>query len=167
MPEREEAPALRSFEGFFAAEHGRLFGALCISTRDRHEAEEIMQEAFVRVWERWDRVVTMDDPIGYLYRTSMNVLRSRQRRALVALRRAVKPTPMDDVTAAIEARVQIAQTMASLSPTQRAAIVLTNLLDFSAEEAAAMLGMKAGAVRTLASRGRSKMREQVGDPDEG
>ena len=45
-----------SFEHFYAATVRRLFTALCLVTGDRHEAEEIAQEAFVRVFERWDRV---------------------------------------------------------------------------------------------------------------
>jgi hypothetical protein len=36
------------------------------------------QEAFLRVWQRWDRVAPMERPEGYLYRTAMNVWRSRR-----------------------------------------------------------------------------------------
>ena len=43
-----------------------------------------MQEAFVRVWERWDRVAGVEDPVGYLFRTAMNLHRSALRRALLA-----------------------------------------------------------------------------------
>lgn len=62
-----------AFEDLFALEHRRLFGALCLITRDPHEAEDIGQEAFVRVPERWDRVGSMVDPVGYLYRVAMNL----------------------------------------------------------------------------------------------
>ncbi|HLA92885.1 MAG TPA: sigma factor, partial [Actinomycetota bacterium] len=85
------------FEELFAAEQRRLYGALCLITRDPHEAEEIGQEAFARVWERWDRVGSMADPAGYLYRVAMNVLRSRYRRARVAARRAVEGTKQDEI----------------------------------------------------------------------
>ena len=50
------------FESFFLAHHLRLFRALWLMTRNRHEAEEVMQDAFLRVWERWDRVATLPDP---------------------------------------------------------------------------------------------------------
>jgi hypothetical protein len=53
-----EAP-LR-FEEFFGAGHARLFGALSFMTGDRHEAEEIMQDAFLRLWERWGEVRIAD-----------------------------------------------------------------------------------------------------------
>ena len=55
-------------------------------TGNRAEAEELMQDAFLSVWERWDRVSGMDDPIGYLYRTAMNLFRKRYRRAMLAVR---------------------------------------------------------------------------------
>lgn len=151
----------RSFEGFFAEEHPRLFGSMCIATRDRHEAEEVVQEAFLKVWERWDRVRGLEDPVGYLHRTAFNVFRSRRRRVSVALRKAVRPETPDDATVAIEARIEVARALAELTPMQRAAIVLTDLMDYTSEDAAKMLHMKPGAVRTLASRGRSQMRRDA------
>jgi len=78
-----------SFEGFFEAEARTLFRRLCAVTGNSAEAEEIMQDAFLALWERWDRVGTMQDPTGYLYRTAMNVFRKRSRRAALALRRAL------------------------------------------------------------------------------
>ncbi|MGA9159688.1 MAG: sigma factor [Actinomycetota bacterium] len=76
------------FEEFFELEHARLFGALAIMTGDRSEAEEVMQDAFLKVWERWERVSAMDEPVGFLYRTAMNLYRKRLRRAAVATRKA-------------------------------------------------------------------------------
>jgi hypothetical protein len=53
-----------SFEGFFAENRERLFRALWLVARDRHEAEEVAQEAFLKVWERWDRVGRVEGPAG-------------------------------------------------------------------------------------------------------
>jgi RNA polymerase sigma-70 factor, ECF subfamily len=83
------------FEGLVEAEHGPLYGSLCLITRDRAEAEDVMQEAFLKVWERWDRVREMADPTGYLYRTAMNLYRKRLRRASLVLRRAVRSRPVE------------------------------------------------------------------------
>src|SRR5687768_18221933 len=63
--------ASRDFETFYGAESQLLFRRLWLVTGNRAEAEELMQDAFLRVWERWDRVGAMDDPVGYLYRTAM------------------------------------------------------------------------------------------------
>ena len=81
--------ATPSFEAFYENTHARLYTALCLVTGSRHEAEEVMQDAFVRVWERWDRVGRLEEPTGYLYRAAMNLVRSRYRRASLALRRTV------------------------------------------------------------------------------
>ena len=42
-----------TFEALFAEQRTRLFTSLWLVTSDRHEAEEIAQDAFVKVWERW------------------------------------------------------------------------------------------------------------------
>ena len=55
------------FEELVHAEHVGLFRALALITRDSAEAEDVMQEAFLRAWERWGRAPTLADPRGYLY----------------------------------------------------------------------------------------------------
>ena len=52
-----------------------------------------MQDAFLKVWERWDRVGPMDSPEGYLFQTAMNLYRSRLRRMVVAVRRTIRVLP--------------------------------------------------------------------------
>jgi RNA polymerase sigma-70 factor (ECF subfamily) len=152
------------FEEFFAAEHGRLFGALCLVTGDRHEAEEIMQDAFLRLWERWDLVAEVDDPPAYLFRTAMNVFRNRYRRAALALRKTVSLAPTEDALATVEDRDAVVRALRSLTPDQRAAVVLTGYVGLTSEEAGKVLDMRAGTVRTLASRARAAIREKAGDP---
>lgn len=152
-----------SFEEFFEAEHERLYRALCLVTRNKHEAEEIMQDAFMSLWARWDRMTEVDDPTAYLYRTAMNAFRTRYRRAALAARKAIRLIPVDDGIAKVEEQEAIVRALAKLTPKQRAAIVLTQLLDFSSEEAGEFLGLSPGAVRTLASRGRTELRRQAGE----
>jgi RNA polymerase sigma-70 factor, ECF subfamily len=149
-----------AFEAFFLAEYPGVYGSLCLITRNRHEAEEIAQEAFVKMWERWDRLDTIGDPVGYVHRVAMNAFRRRSRRAAMALRRTARLIPEDDLLAAVEDREAVVRSLAPLTPRQRAAIVLTDLLDYTSDEAADMLGMRPGAVRSLASRGREALRTQ-------
>jgi RNA polymerase sigma-70 factor (ECF subfamily) len=151
-----------SFEAFFEDYHADLFGALYLITRDRHEAEEITQDAFLKVLERWDRVSSLADPVGYLYRTAMNLFRKRWRRASFVLRRTVGLSPRDDEIAVIETRVDVARALASLSPRQRAAVVLMDLLEYSSEDAGQMLAIAPGTVRMHASRGRAALADILG-----
>jgi RNA polymerase sigma-70 factor, ECF subfamily len=153
-----------SFEELFESERTRLFGALCLLTGSRNEAEELSQDAFVRVWERWDRVGTMEDPAGYLYRTAMNLSRSRYRRSLVALRVSLS-APAADALREVEDRDAVVRRLVRLTRKQRAAVILLDLLDFTSEEAGEILGIQPGAVRTQASRGRAELRRMEGDRD--
>jgi len=150
------------FEAFFEDHHADLFGALYLITRDWHEAEEIMQDAFLKVLERWEHVSSLADPVGYLYRTAMNLFRRRWRRASLMLRRTVGLTPQEDEISLIETRLDVVRAMASLSPRQRAVVVLTELLEFSSEEAGRMLGIAPGTVRMHASRGRRALADMLG-----
>jgi RNA polymerase sigma-70 factor, ECF subfamily len=154
-----------SFEEFYVATLRHVFTALCLVTGDRHEAEEVAQEAFVRVFERWDHVGTLDDPTGYLFRVSMNVVRSRYRRASLGLRRALAlaPAATDDL-AAVETHDAVVHLLSGLGPKQRAAVVLTALLDYSAEEAGRMLGLRASSIRALTTRARAHMKHEATDP---
>ena len=162
-----EASAARpDFESFFLQHHLSLFRALWLMTRNRHEAEEVMQDAFVRVWERWPRVSAMPDPAGYLYRTAMNVFRSRARRAAVALRKAVRALPPDDQLAAVESREAVVRALAPHTPRQRAAVVLTDVLGLTSEQAGEALRIRPVTVRVLAARGRAALRREMeGDRD--
>lgn len=155
-----------AFAAFFEAERDGLFGALVLITGDRHEAEEVVQDAFLAVWERWDQVGGMENPAGYLYRTAMNVFRRRRRRAAVAVRRAVGLAHQEDAFAAADSKQVVAQALAGLSRRQRAALVLTDLLGFSSEEAGQALGIKPVTVRVLASQGRAAMKQSLGEKDE-
>jgi RNA polymerase sigma-70 factor, ECF subfamily len=153
----------RSFEMFFQREKSDLFGLLCIVTRNRHEAEELTQEAFVRVLERWDRVGTMKDPRGYLYRTAMNAVRSRYRRSLLAARRTLGFTRPDDAIAVVDERDAAMRALADLSPQQRAAVVLVDLLDLSSDEAARVLGIRPSTLRMHTSRAHKALKGTMQD----
>lgn len=118
-----------------------------------------MQDAFLRLLERWPAVQGAGNLEGYLYRTAMNVYRSRLRRAAVALRRAVGHLPDDDQLAEVEARDAVVRALAPLPARQRSAIVLTDVLGLSSEEAGDALGIRPVTVRVLAARGRARLRE--------
>jgi RNA polymerase sigma-70 factor (ECF subfamily) len=154
-----------SFEEFYESTFRRLFTALCLVTGNRHEAEEIAQEAYIRMFERWDRVGVLEDPTGYVFRVSMNVFRSRYRRAALGLRRELllAPAATDDL-AKIETEDEVVRLLRGLDPKQRAAVLLTAILDYSAEEAGRMLGIRASSVRSLTTRARARMKHEVVDP---
>jgi RNA polymerase sigma-70 factor (ECF subfamily) len=160
-------PPTASFDALVQDQGQSLFSALRLLCHDRAEAEDMVQEAFLRVWERWDRVGSVDDPAGYLFRVALNLYRKRTRRAAMALRRSavafVRP-PSDDL-ATVESRDEVLRALARLTPRQRMAVVLIDLLDYPSEEAARIMGIAASTVRVLASQGRAAVRREAGDDD--
>jgi RNA polymerase sigma-70 factor (ECF subfamily) len=153
-----------SFEDFFARERDRLFGLLVLVTGDRHEAEDLAQDAFVVAWERWDRVGTVDNPAGYLHRTAMNAFRKRYRREQI-LRRitsvAGRPTAPP-----VDASLELDETLRVLTPRQRAALVLTELLGYNASEAASTLGVKASTIGALKHQARTALKRESETADD-
>jgi RNA polymerase sigma factor (sigma-70 family) len=129
---------------------------------DAHEAEEVAQEAFAIVWERWDRVARMDSPAGYVFRVAINTSRRRFRRMLYA-RRHVQPPPTSDEFERVENEDEASRVLSRLPHQQRTALVLTSYLGYSSEEAAAILGIKASTVRVLTSRARSTLRTNTAE----
>ncbi|MDP9340657.1 MAG: RNA polymerase sigma factor [Actinomycetota bacterium] len=162
-----EAPAIGySFETFFELEHDRLFGALLLVTGNRHDAEELMQEAFTRLWPRWDLVQSLANPTGYLYRTAMNLLRMRMRRARTFVRLALPHRAHRDAFAEVDARADVASALARLTERQRAALVLTELLGMPADEAARILRVRPSTIRSLATQARAALRRVLESPTE-
>ncbi len=119
-----------SFELFYQSERDGLFANLCLTTRDPHEAEELMHDAFLKVWERWDRVRHMDRPAGYLYRTALNAFRTRYRRTVIA-KRVLGWTSERDPLEDVEGRDRVDRALAALTVRQREAVILTELLDYT------------------------------------
>jgi RNA polymerase sigma factor (sigma-70 family) len=152
-----------SFETFFETEARTLFRRLCVVTGNSAEAEEVVQDAFLALWQRWDRVGRLEDPTGYLYRTAMNVFRKRTRRAALALRRRLSPEPEPAPFAEIDEQQDVIAALADLTPRQRAALVLTDVMDYTSDQAGRALGVTAGTARGLASRARENLRRRVGD----
>ena len=152
MPPGQESP---SFETFFEDEKDRLLRVLSVITGSRGEAEDLAQEAFTRMFERWDVVGHMDDLAGYLHRTAMNLFRSQYRRARVALKRAALSTPERDVFEAVEDWIY---GECAATGRQRAALVLTEALGYSGEETGRLLGIKASTVWALTHQARTALK---------
>ena len=115
-----------------------------------------MQDAFVRVLERWDRI---DSPAGYLYRCAFNGTSSRFRRLKLAAKSTLTPgQPEEDPFAAADLRDEIVRALRELPDRQRAALVLLDLLDLGSEEADKVLRVAPATVRSLASHARATMK---------
>jgi RNA polymerase sigma-70 factor (ECF subfamily) len=163
----EETPAATSamdFDVFFEGENRRLFKAMVLVCGDCAEAEDVAQEAFVRVLERWDRVSLMEAPSAYLYRIALNERHSRLRRAVRRSRRSLFERNHEDPAAALALdRTEIGRTLMALPADQRTSIVLVEFVGLTSAEAGSVLGITAEAVRARISRGRTAIRKGRSD----
>ena len=155
------AGSAADFREFYEAERERLGRALFLLAGSSHEAEDLAQEALVRVYERWSRVREMGSPVGYLYRTAMNLHRSRLRRVAVAARKLVLHAPSPAGTDAVEDRDEVSRALDTLPLGQRQALVLIDWLGMTAEETGRILGLKPVSVRVRRSRAHAALREQL------
>jgi DNA-directed RNA polymerase specialized sigma24 family protein len=114
------------------------------------------------VYERWERVGTLEDPTAYLFRVSMNIFRNRYRRVSLGLRRALllAPPATDDL-AAVETHDEVVRLLRGLDRNHRAAVLLTAILDYSSQDAGRMLGLRASSVRSLTTRARAQMKKEA------
>ncbi len=153
------------FSEFFAREHIRLGRAIYLLTGNGEEAEELVQEALARAYERWDRVSRMDEPAGYVYRIAANLLRRKRRiRAWLPLL-GERPGPGADPIDAAESRMDLLAALATLPSDQRETVILVEMFGYDAETAARVFGIKAVSVRVRLHRARRRLREVLGGDD--
>jgi RNA polymerase sigma-70 factor (ECF subfamily) len=161
----ERVDAWARFDEFVGEEHERLYKALYFVTGSREDAEDIAQEAFLKLWERWDSIDRIEDPTGYLFRVALNGFRMRRRRAAMALRRHVPVPEARDGFVEAEMRADVRRMLMDLTPRQRAALLLVDLLGYGSEQAARILRVRPSTVRNLASQGRRALKATEGARD--
>jgi RNA polymerase sigma-70 factor (ECF subfamily) len=153
------------FEEVFAEHYEPVLRALFLLTGDPFEAEDLAQEAFVRIYERRERLSSSGNVAGYVYRTAVNVYRSRLRRVRMTVRRLGPPRPRDggDRFDAIDDRDELRRAIADLSRGEREALVLVEWVGMSDREAGEVLGTSPGAVRTRISRAKGHLRPALSE----
>jgi RNA polymerase sigma factor (sigma-70 family) len=160
LPVAQEAPP--DFAAFFADEHRGLFKLLYFVTGNRADAAELMQDAFLKLWEGWDRIERIDDPRAYLFRVALNGSRMRARAARRAARRLVASSSSSDPFDEVHLREDVRTMLRSLAPRQRAALVLLDMYGYGSAEAARIMGIRPSTVRALATQGRAVLRATGG-----
>jgi RNA polymerase sigma-70 factor, ECF subfamily len=138
----------------YAACYGRLVQVLTLVAGSRAEAEDVVQEAFVRLVPRWSKISTYDDPEAWVRSVAFKILSNRFRRvrnATAASRRVSQAVQTAEVSGD---SVDIGRALAALPIDQREAVVLHHLLDLPVVEIANSLGVPVGTVKSRLSRAR-------------
>lgn len=155
------------FERFVAATHRRLLGVAYLLTQDMPLAEDLVQEALLKLYRRWRRDNTIAHPEAYVRRTIVNeFINTRRRRSSTEVPMSTEELPeltWSDTSPV--AQVSMWQTLATLPDRQRAVLVLRCYEDLTDCEIAHHLGCTEGTVRSLAARAYSTLRTHTGLQD--
>ena len=146
----------------YAAHYRGLVHLAAHLTADRDGAEEIVQDAYVKVAGRWGALRDLDRAEAYLRQTVVNLARSRVRHRAVVERHPARPDP-DAASAEAGAlarleRDDVVDALARLPYRQREALVLRYYADLSEAQIAHAMGISAGAVKSHAARGLATLR---------
>lgn len=146
------------FDGFYLATRDRLLHALYAMTGDLAEAQDVVQEAYARAWQRWQTVAAYDDPAAWVRTVAWRLAISRRRKARNRIGAALR---LHAITApAAEPSADTAVIVAALRrlpDAQRRALALHYLCDLSVDAVAAETGVSAGTVKSRLSRGRTAL----------
>jgi RNA polymerase sigma factor (sigma-70 family) len=158
--------AARAVEAAYDANERDLYTFALGVTRDAGAAEELVQEAFLRLIREAHAARFPANPRAWLYRVVVNLGRSRARRRIVADRwrsifanRDVGRSPEDEVVGR-ESGEALHRALGALPAEARAAFLLASD-GHSGQEVAALIGRSEGATRTLLWRARRQLREQM------
>jgi RNA polymerase sigma-70 factor (ECF subfamily) len=149
----------------YDASYRALVTQLVGITGSRAEAEDVVQDAFVRAIGHARALRGADNPEAWLRTVAVNLARSRWRRArrLTGLAPRLAETGREDPDLAD--RMSLLAALRELPAAQREAIALHHLADLPVHEVAATLGVPVGTVKARLSRGRTALAERLGRVD--
>ena len=144
-------------ELLFHRHYRDLVGALAVAAGSRELAADAVQDAFLELCRRWDRIANYDKPEAWLMRVAVNKLRSEQRslRRRAALLLRVKEWPEESAPVV---SLAVSEAFRRLPARQRLACSLFYILDLSLEEVAETMGISSGAVGSHLNRARTALR---------
>ena len=134
---------------------------LCVLlSRDRHVAEDIVQDVFVKVAPRLDKIPA-EHMAAYLRKVAVNLWRNRLR-SLIRERRARDRSGIDPVMEPIgrEDRAALRSAVLRLPKRQRACLILRYYEDLPEREVASLLGCSIGTVKSQTSRALARLRKE-------
>lgn len=148
------------FDGFVTASWPSLVRFAYRLTLDVAAAEDLSQEAFARIWRRWDSV-DHAKALAYVRRSVVNgfITEKRRRERFDRLKSVVVRRETAPPDAAVVERASLRFALGRLTANQRTAVVLRYVDDLSVDEVAALTGWSSGTVKTHTARGLAKLRD--------
>ncbi|MCW2843193.1 MAG: Sigma-70, region 4 type 2 [Nocardioides sp.] len=148
----------REFDDFYASSFQRITGQVYAMIGSRDEAQECVQEAFVRAWAHRRKLDRAEHPDAWVRTTAYRLAVSRWRRTTRRRRSADRAVGAATETAApSESHVALVAALRQLPESQRRALVLHHIADLSVHDVAREVGVPEGTVKARLSRGRAAL----------
>ncbi|RNL64256.1 SigE family RNA polymerase sigma factor [Nocardioides marmoriginsengisoli] len=146
------------FDEFYTASFARITGQLYAMIGDRDEAQDCVQEAFVRGWAQRRKLAKADHPEAWIRTVAYRLAVSRWRHRSLARRPSDRALSPDTRTEAVdESRVALVTALRRLPANQRQALVLHHLCDLPVRAVAREVGVPEGTIKARLSRGRAAL----------
>ena len=152
--------ARADFDAFFRETFAQVARAAALVARDPGTGQELAQEAFFRLYERWDRFESEEHARRFAYRVAVNLARSHLRKHLRVRLSGLEPRDRD-VALPTDSFADLADALGALSGRQRAAVVLVDYVGLEAADVAEVLGIEPSTVRAHVMRGRRALRRAL------
>ena len=150
------------FDDFYAASFSRVVHQLYAMTGNHAEAQDCVQEAFIRAWSHRRRLDGDGSPEAWVRTTAYRLAVSRWRRSRLDRRSADRAVGAPVTSAAPdESRVALVAALATLPLEQRRVLVLHHLCDLSVQDVAAEVGAPVGTVKARLHRGRTALQDAL------
>ncbi|MFF5718873.1 SigE family RNA polymerase sigma factor [Streptomyces buecherae] len=162
---REWLLTVEEFEEFYAQTVARLTGQLYVMLGDLHEAEDVVQEAFVKGWGRRRQLDRAGQPEAWIRTVAWRLAVSRwrvRRRSAAAWRHRSAPAP--HVEGPSPEQIVLVDAMRELPAQQRRSMTLHYLCDLTVEQIARETGVSASTIKTHLARGRAALAHHLQDP---
>lgn len=155
-----------AFDALYAESFRRLVAQIYAMCGNLAEAQDCVQEAFVRAWDR-RRILDADQsPEAWIRTVAYRLAVSRWRRAQYARRPPDRSQVVEITSGPDAARVELVRALQQLPADQRRAVVLHHLCDVSVRDIATETGVPIGTVKARLSRGRAALAAMLTDAGE-
>ncbi|HEY0696819.1 MAG TPA: SigE family RNA polymerase sigma factor [Micromonospora sp.] len=145
------------FDDFYRGSRHRLLGYVYLISGDLGEAQDAVQEAYVRAWQRWPTVSGYADPESWVRVVAARIVVSRWRSLRSRARAYLRHGPPPDTPEISTDTLAIVEALRQLPEPQRVAIVLHHLLELPVTDVAQETGAPVGTVKARLTRGRAAL----------